>query len=76
MTAEQFKKWKRNGNLKLATQEIYDSLANDLAEDMKLSQRNLLELAKYLHLSLTEANNEKQMMKLDVLDFAFKFQKI
>jgi len=76
MTKEQFSKWKKNGNLQLAKQEIYESLANDLAENMKLSQRNLLELAKYLQLSLVEENNKRQMLKLDVLDFALKLNKL
>ena len=76
MTNERFQYWKKNGNLLFKNQEIYDSLANDLAEDMKISPRNLLELAKYLHLCLIEENDAMQRVKLDVLDFALELQKL
>lgn len=75
MSEAQFQKWQKNGNLKFKTQETYLSLANDLAEDIKINQRNLLELAKYLSLALIESHEENQMLKLEVLDFALKFQK-
>lgn len=75
MTDAQFNRWKKNGNLQFDNLEIYESLSNDLSEGVKISPRNLLELAKYLALCRIELNSEKQLLKLDVLDFALNFQK-
>ncbi len=74
MTKEQHLKWVKNGNIKLSY-EKYQQLANDLAENVFIPQSKRIELAKCLQLSLVESNNENQMLKLDVLDFALKMQK-
>ena len=72
MTQKQFQKWKRNGNLKLKNQETYDSLLNDLSEDMPIAVNKLRELAKYLSLCLVEENNNLQILKLKLLDIALE----
>lgn len=72
MTPKQFKKWHANGNLKISKQEKYDSLVNDLAEDMKMSPFHLREVANYLSLCLIEQQNKFEMLKLEILGFALE----
>ena len=74
LTKAQHKKWRKNGNLKLSYERYLD-LSNDLSEDIEMHDWELLELAKFLSLSEVELHSEMQMLKLDVLDFALKFQR-
>lgn len=75
LSQQQYLKWKKNGNLKLSYNRYLD-LSNDLSENIPIKTKELLELARFLSLSDCELNNEKQILKLDVLDFALRFRKL
>lgn len=74
MTEAQFQKWSKNGNLTLPANDSYLTLVNHLSEDEKLTPTQLRHVAIYLNLSLLEAQNDLQLLKLNVLRFATSLQ--